>query len=72
MEWFEVKDQVEIVSGVPITQGYHNLFGELKLDLGLAHVEPTEYISVRVTLSGWNIPLVRFPLLLTPLFMVII
>ena len=42
-EFGEVSGQVEIVPGVKISQGYHNMFSALNLDCGLAFVDDTEF-----------------------------
>lgn len=42
-EFGDVSGQVEIVPGVKITQGYHNMFSALNLDCGFAFVDDTEF-----------------------------
>lgn len=62
-EWFEVKDRVEIVGGVNITQGYHNVFNELRLDLGLAHVENNDYNMCKSNLKWLEYSACKVPTL---------
>ena len=59
------QDRIEIVPGVNINKGYHNIFNELKLDIGLCHLEDTEFNHMKSPIKWAEYSAMEIPTIAT-------